>query len=51
MKELEYSIMRFAETKIYGAYIIDIERREDHRGFFTNTGAHITRERAVPPSR
>jgi len=26
--------MRFAETKIRGVYIIDIERREDHRGFF-----------------
>lgn len=26
--------MRFTETKIPGAYVIDIERREDHRGFF-----------------
>jgi dTDP-4-dehydrorhamnose 3,5-epimerase len=34
MKELEHSVMRFTETKIRGAYIIDIERREDHRGFF-----------------
>lgn len=26
--------MQFTETKINGAYIIDIERREDSRGFF-----------------
>jgi len=26
--------MRFTETKLAGAYIIDLERREDDRGFF-----------------
>jgi dTDP-4-dehydrorhamnose 3,5-epimerase len=26
--------MRFTETKLKGAYVIDMERREDHRGFF-----------------
>jgi dTDP-4-dehydrorhamnose 3,5-epimerase len=29
--------MRFTETKIPGAYVIDVERREDHRGFFART--------------
>ena len=29
--------MIFAETKLKGAFIIDIERREDHRGFFART--------------
>jgi dTDP-4-dehydrorhamnose 3,5-epimerase len=26
--------MVFTETKLQGAYIIDLERREDSRGFF-----------------
>lgn len=26
--------MRFSETQLKGAYIIDLEHREDHRGFF-----------------
>jgi len=26
--------MKFSETKIKGAYLIEVERREDHRGFF-----------------
>jgi dTDP-4-dehydrorhamnose 3,5-epimerase len=26
--------MLFQETKLKGAYLIDLERREDHRGFF-----------------
>jgi dTDP-4-dehydrorhamnose 3,5-epimerase len=26
--------MKFAETKLKGAFVIDIERREDERGFF-----------------
>ena len=29
--------MRFTETKLKGAYIIEIERLEDHRGFFART--------------
>jgi dTDP-4-dehydrorhamnose 3,5-epimerase len=29
--------MQFTATKIHGAYIIDIERREDHRGFFARS--------------
>ncbi|MBS0242311.1 MAG: dTDP-4-dehydrorhamnose 3,5-epimerase family protein, partial [Proteobacteria bacterium] len=29
--------MNFTETKLKGAYIIDIERREDPRGFFART--------------
>ena len=29
--------MIFAETPIEGAYVIDIERLEDHRGFFART--------------
>ena len=29
--------MRFAELPIPGAYLIEIERREDHRGFFART--------------
>jgi dTDP-4-dehydrorhamnose 3,5-epimerase len=29
--------MIFAETKLKGAYVIDIERREDSRGFFART--------------
>ena len=26
--------MQFTETKLKGAYVIDLERREDSRGFF-----------------
>jgi dTDP-4-dehydrorhamnose 3,5-epimerase len=26
--------MRFTETKVKGAFLIELERREDHRGFF-----------------
>src|SRR5215831_3079632 len=37
MKGLESSVMRFTETQIHGAYIIDIDRREDHRGFFARS--------------
>lgn len=29
--------MIFTETKLKGAYIIDLERREDNRGFFART--------------
>ena len=29
--------MQFTETKLAGAYIIDLERREDSRGFFART--------------
>jgi dTDP-4-dehydrorhamnose 3,5-epimerase len=29
--------MRFTETKLKGAYIIDLERREDSRGFFARS--------------
>jgi dTDP-4-dehydrorhamnose 3,5-epimerase len=29
--------MIFTETKLRGAYVIDIERREDERGFFART--------------
>jgi dTDP-4-dehydrorhamnose 3,5-epimerase len=29
--------MIFIETKLKGAYIIELERREDHRGFFART--------------
>lgn len=29
--------MIFAETKLKGAYVIDLERREDDRGFFART--------------
>jgi dTDP-4-dehydrorhamnose 3,5-epimerase len=29
--------MQFMATKIHGAYIIDIERREDHCGFFARS--------------
>ena len=29
--------MIFTETRIKGAFIIDIERREDHRGFFARS--------------
>jgi dTDP-4-dehydrorhamnose 3,5-epimerase len=29
--------MIFTETEVPGAFIIDIERREDHRGFFART--------------
>ncbi len=29
--------MRFMETKVPGAYIIELERREDHRGFFARS--------------
>ncbi len=29
--------MNIAETKLVGTYIIDIERRVDHRGFFART--------------
>jgi dTDP-4-dehydrorhamnose 3,5-epimerase len=29
--------MQFTETKLKGAYIIDLERREDSRGFFART--------------
>ncbi len=38
--------MRFTETKLQGAYIIELERREDSRGFFARAfcqkefGAH-----------
>jgi dTDP-4-dehydrorhamnose 3,5-epimerase len=27
----------FTETKLLGAYVIDVEKREDHRGFFGRT--------------
>ena len=29
--------MKFTQTKLNGAYIIDIEKREDERGFFART--------------
>lgn len=29
--------MRFTETKLKGAFIIDLEERSDHRGFFART--------------
>jgi dTDP-4-dehydrorhamnose 3,5-epimerase len=29
--------MRFTETKLTGAYLIDLERREDSRGYFART--------------
>jgi dTDP-4-dehydrorhamnose 3,5-epimerase len=29
--------MRFTDTKLHGAYIIDLDRREDHRGFFARS--------------
>ncbi len=29
--------MIFTETKLYGAYIIEIEKSEDERGFFART--------------
>ena len=29
--------MIFNETKLKGAYIIDLDKREDHRGFFART--------------
>jgi len=29
--------MRFTETKVKGAFLIDLERREDHRGFFARS--------------
>jgi dTDP-4-dehydrorhamnose 3,5-epimerase len=29
--------MRFTETKLAGAFLIDLERREDNRGFFART--------------
>lgn len=29
--------MKFIETKLAGAYILDLERREDERGFFART--------------
>jgi dTDP-4-dehydrorhamnose 3,5-epimerase len=29
--------MLFIETKLRGAYIIELEKREDHRGFFART--------------
>jgi dTDP-4-dehydrorhamnose 3,5-epimerase len=29
--------MRFTETKVQGSRIIDLERREDHRGFFARS--------------
>jgi dTDP-4-dehydrorhamnose 3,5-epimerase len=29
--------MRFTETRLAGAFIIDVERREDERGFFART--------------
>ena len=32
-----YKQMLFQETKLKGAYIIDIERKEDHRGFFARS--------------
>ena len=32
-QDLEW-LMQFSETKLAGAYIVDLERREDSRGFF-----------------
>jgi len=29
--------MKFTETKLAGAFLIDLERREDNRGFFART--------------
>jgi len=29
--------MRFRETKVQGAFLIELERREDHRGFFARS--------------
>ena len=29
--------MIFVETKLKGAYIVELEKREDHRGFFART--------------
>ncbi len=29
--------MKFTQTKLLGAYIIDLEKREDNRGFFART--------------
>ena len=31
--------MIFTETKLKGAFIIDLERREDSRGFFARASA------------
>lgn len=35
--DLEERILIFTETHLKGAYILDIERREDNRGFFART--------------
>lgn len=32
--------MRFHETKISGVFLIDLDRREDHRGFFARSWCH-----------
>lgn len=29
--------MKFIETKLKGAFIVDVERKQDHRGFFART--------------
>jgi dTDP-4-dehydrorhamnose 3,5-epimerase len=34
---MEYNLMIFTETKLEGAFIIDLERREDSRGYFART--------------
>jgi dTDP-4-dehydrorhamnose 3,5-epimerase len=42
--------MIFAETKLKGAFVIDIERREDSRGFFARAFCqHEFRERGLKP--
>ena len=39
---LEASGVIFEETKLEGAYVLDLERREDERGFFARTGARTS---------
>jgi dTDP-4-dehydrorhamnose 3,5-epimerase len=29
--------MKFSETKVKGAYLVELDRREDHRGFFARS--------------
>jgi dTDP-4-dehydrorhamnose 3,5-epimerase len=29
--------MRFHKTKLFGAYLVEVEKREDHRGFFARS--------------
>lgn len=40
--------MIFVETKLKGAYIIELEKREDHRGFFARSwDGHILEQRGL----